>query len=205
MSCPFFFDPGAALLAPSVMDNFSTASCSFTMESMVWAWNICPIKPGSRKGSSGWILIPDPGMAWTNCASNDCMFWSCIIAAMALVSKVPTQAGASTPSSSSSSSTGAASSNNSLGSPSLGSSSPEGSMAASSSSAPCIFRSFFSFSAFSASFFCASAAANKRTYSSSCSGLRMSSHICLRTSKEPVPSPSSCDMERSVLRITSRT
>ena len=163
-----------------VFHNFSTASCSFTMESMVWAWNIClrknrpearvqncgllkhqaikdikpgfivsrwgqnPIKPGSRKGSSGWILIPDlpghsrsdvigvtprplaiighvmaictpsnpsqifsnhlykmswspsetisnfifiwenyihaphPGMAWTNCASNDCMFWSCI-------------------------------------------------------------------------------------------------------------------------------
>ena len=142
--------------------SFSTASCSFTIESMVCAWNIClgvaakwrrvpangcngsecrsPIKLGSRKGSSGWIFTADlrswcchqlgefsagswcfgwksrvssnksigywsvfhqfwtivylttflildllsqnmhpshPGMACTNCASKDCMFWSC--------------------------------------------------------------------------------------------------------------------------------
>ena len=33
--------------------------------------------------------MPAPGMACTSCASSDCMFWSCIIAAMAFVSKVP--------------------------------------------------------------------------------------------------------------------
>mmetsp|Transcript_30419 Transcript_30419/g.83835 ORF Transcript_30419/g.83835 Transcript_30419/m.83835 type:complete len:246 (+) Transcript_30419:412-1149(+) len=137
------------------------------------------MKPASRKGSSGCNFTVGPGKVCTNCDSNCCMLLSCIIEAMALVSNVPTHSGAS--------------------GPRLAPSVPSSSLPSSSSSppSPAVWVSAFG----SALAFLIIGT----LYPSSSCGLRMSSAICLSTSKAPPPRDSSCVMARSVLRSTSRT
>mmetsp|Transcript_2192 Transcript_2192/g.4891 ORF Transcript_2192/g.4891 Transcript_2192/m.4891 type:complete len:217 (-) Transcript_2192:637-1287(-) len=92
---PAFFPAGASV--SPVSDSFSTAACKEVMEVIVCEWNICPMKPASKNGSSGWSFTVGPGRVCTSCDNNCCMFASCIMDAMALVSKVPIQSGASGP------------------------------------------------------------------------------------------------------------
>mmetsp|Transcript_42175 Transcript_42175/g.126153 ORF Transcript_42175/g.126153 Transcript_42175/m.126153 type:complete len:240 (-) Transcript_42175:425-1144(-) len=178
-----FLDALAPLAAGSALtsaesDSFSTAACSAVIEDIVCAWNICPMNPASRKGSSGCSFTVGPGRVCTSCDSSCCRLLSCIIEAMALVSKVPIHSGGSGPR---------------AAAPSVASASLS---ASSSGSSPVAWRSTF---AAGLVFF-----AGSWWPSSSC-GLLMSSAICRRTSKAPPPRFSRFDIERSVLRSTSRT
>mmetsp|Transcript_45489 Transcript_45489/g.134645 ORF Transcript_45489/g.134645 Transcript_45489/m.134645 type:complete len:202 (+) Transcript_45489:540-1145(+) len=125
------------------------------------------------------------------------MFWSCIIDAMALVSKEPIHSGAGR--SSDHASAVPATEGSGTSSPSSASSSPP----SLTSFLEAFLEFFLSILSSLAGFFvnCACDAAN----SVSSPGRRMSSHICRRTSKDPPPRASSWVMERSVLRRTSRT
>mmetsp|Transcript_56578 Transcript_56578/g.143157 ORF Transcript_56578/g.143157 Transcript_56578/m.143157 type:complete len:380 (+) Transcript_56578:86-1225(+) len=181
----------AAALSPAppgspVIDNFATASCKEAIDWMVCAWKICPMKPESRNGSSGCGFTVGPGIVWTNWDNKCCMFWSCIIAAMALVSKVPSHSGGGTPSSTSS--FAATSASFSSSSSSSSSFSPNTSFAAAMSLA-----------------FLLCFGACDFANSSSCIGLLTSCTIDLRTSNEPPGNSSRAVMARSVLLSTSRT
>mmetsp|Transcript_13090 Transcript_13090/g.34815 ORF Transcript_13090/g.34815 Transcript_13090/m.34815 type:complete len:357 (+) Transcript_13090:205-1275(+) len=77
----------------AVMESCSTACWSIATECTVGAWNIWPMKLGSRKGSSGCSFLVGPGMVCVSCDSSCCMFWSCIIEAIAFVSNVPAHSG----------------------------------------------------------------------------------------------------------------
>mmetsp|Transcript_46111 Transcript_46111/g.121827 ORF Transcript_46111/g.121827 Transcript_46111/m.121827 type:complete len:321 (-) Transcript_46111:370-1332(-) len=192
-SLPLFAASGSAAI-----DSFSTASCRSVMDEIVWALNICPRKPESRKGSSGCTFCPAPGTACTSCARRCCMFWSCIIDAMALVSKVPSHSGAGRRSSASAAETEPSGAS----SPASASSSPPSPELCLEPFLPFFLSSLFvlsSLEGFLANCCCCDAK------SSSSIGRRMSSHICRSTSKDPPPRASSWVIERSVLRRTSRT
>mmetsp|Transcript_47093 Transcript_47093/g.143076 ORF Transcript_47093/g.143076 Transcript_47093/m.143076 type:complete len:276 (+) Transcript_47093:468-1295(+) len=167
------------------MDNFATASCSWVIDVIVCEWNICPMNPESKNGSSGCGFAVGPGIVCTNCANKVCMFWSCIMAAMAFVSNEPSHSGGGVPLSSSSAGTTSASA-------------PSG---ASSSSSPCASVS----SLIALGFLVFFAAACAMLYSGSCMGRLMSWHMERNTSKAPPCKSSNWVIARSVLRKTSRT